>query len=326
MHQTEIMSEKPLVSTIIPFYNTPDEFLQEAIESVFAQKYQNWEILLVDDGSHGECSDIARNYEERYPAKVRYLAHHNHQNRGLSASRNLGIGHSNGKYIAFLDADDVWLPEKLEQQVSILASRPRAGMVYGKSQYWWSWTGHPEHESRDRVQGHNIEGDCLFDPPTLLTLYLKGRASIPCTCSILLRKEIIEQVGGFEEDFHGLYEDQAFYAKICLETPIFLSNECWDRYRQHADSLCASATGEELRSAHLNYLEWLEDYLLEKNLRDSGLWRALQKEKWLRRHRGIGSILKRAQRFVWRLQGNYQRRSPIQQKIYAFSSRKPSNK
>src|SRR5713226_6137053 len=134
---------KPLVSAIIIFLNE-EKFLREAIESVFAQTYDNWELLIVDDGSTDASTKNALQYAEQYPTKVRYLEHEAHQNRGMSASRNLGIRHAKGEYIGFLDADDVWLPHKLQRQVVLLESYPSADMIYGASQYWYSSTGNPE--------------------------------------------------------------------------------------------------------------------------------------------------------------------------------------
>ena len=113
------MSNKPLVSAIIIFLNA-EKFIEEAIESVFAQTYENWELLLVDDGSTDSSTRIALRYAEQHHDKVRYLEHSGHQNLGMSAARNLGISHAKGAYLAFLDADDVWLPRKLEQQVAIM--------------------------------------------------------------------------------------------------------------------------------------------------------------------------------------------------------------
>ena len=163
------MSSKPLVSAIVIFLNA-GKFIEEAIESIFAQTYNNWELLLVDDGSTDGSTQIALRYAEQYPEKVRYLEHPGHQNRGMSAARNLGISQAKGEYIAFLDADDVWLPYKLEQQVALLESRPEAGMVYGNTQYWCGWTGRPEDIRRDFVPELGVRTDALFKPPTLLTL------------------------------------------------------------------------------------------------------------------------------------------------------------
>ncbi|MDJ0799822.1 MAG: glycosyltransferase family 2 protein, partial [Calothrix sp. MO_167.B12] len=100
--------DKHFISCIIIFFNAGEQFFIEAIESVFAQTYENWELLLVDDGSTDGSTEIALRYAQKYPEKVRYLEHKEHQNRGMSATRNLGIRHAKGEYITFLDADDVW--------------------------------------------------------------------------------------------------------------------------------------------------------------------------------------------------------------------------
>ncbi len=84
------MTSKPLISCIIIFFNAGDKFFIEAIQSVFAQTYENWELLLVDDGSTDGSTDIAISYTQKYPEKVFYLEHEGHQNRGMSATRNLG--------------------------------------------------------------------------------------------------------------------------------------------------------------------------------------------------------------------------------------------
>src|SRR5437773_4242914 len=99
------MTNKPLVSVIIIFLNA-EKFIEEAIESVLAQTYDHWELLLVDDGSIDSSTEIALRYAEQYPGKVNYLEHEGHQNRGMSASCNLGIRNTKGEYIAFLDVDD----------------------------------------------------------------------------------------------------------------------------------------------------------------------------------------------------------------------------
>ncbi|TKB70433.1 MAG: glycosyltransferase family 2 protein [Nitrospira sp.] len=99
------MESQPLISAIIIFLNG-EAFMREAIESVFAQTYRNWELLLVDDGSTDQSAEIAKEYAERYAGKVTYLEHPGHWNLGMSAARNLGIKAAKGKYIAFLDCDD----------------------------------------------------------------------------------------------------------------------------------------------------------------------------------------------------------------------------
>jgi glycosyltransferase involved in cell wall biosynthesis len=321
------MNITPLISVIITFYNTPEQFFREAIESVFAQTFQNWELFLVDDGSDATCTSVAEQYVSDHPSKVFYLEHDSHKNKGISASRNLGINHVKGEFITFLDSDDVWLPSKLEQQLSIIKSQPKAGMIYGRSNYWYSWTGNSEDRLRDRIQEHGIQADKLIRPPQLLELFLQGKALIPCPSSILVLTNLLKKIGGFEvaDDeidisqavnklngktaitsiINNLYEDQIFYAKVCLEHPVFISNLCWDKYRQHPNSVCAVSKTDDSKIARMVYIEWLESYLSKKDLKGSKIWRALKVEKMLHRHWRIGRPFKRTLRFVGRIKGTY---------------------
>ena len=120
----------PRVSVVMIFLDE-ERFLAEAIESVRAQTFTDWELLLVDDGSSDGSSAIARGYAEREGDRIRYLEHPGHENRGMSASRNLGIRHARGDLVALLDADDVWLQHKLSRQVALLDANPDAEMIYG---------------------------------------------------------------------------------------------------------------------------------------------------------------------------------------------------
>jgi hypothetical protein len=93
------------------------------------------------------------------------------------------------------------------------------------------------------------------------------------------------RIGGFEESFPGMYEDHAFYAKVCLAAPVYVAGECWDRYRQRPDSVCSIAinTGQ-VRNAHLTYLKWLASYMSEQGFRDVEIWQTLRRELWFYRH------------------------------------------
>jgi glycosyltransferase involved in cell wall biosynthesis len=125
---------------VITIFLDGEAFLAEAIESVIAQSFKDWELLLVDDGSGRAAATIAKAYAARYPGKIRYLEHPGHINRGMSATRNLGIKHARGEFIAFIDADDFWLPSKLADQVALLDAHPDVGMVCGSAIYWNSWS------------------------------------------------------------------------------------------------------------------------------------------------------------------------------------------
>src|SRR5688500_11070839 len=133
------MQREPLVSIIVCFLDE-ERFLAEAVDSVLAQTFDDWELWLVDDGSRDASSSIARQLAASTPGRIEYLEHAGHTNLGLSASRNAGIQRARGRYIAFLDADDSWYPHKLEEQVAILERHPQAAMVIGASKHWRSWS------------------------------------------------------------------------------------------------------------------------------------------------------------------------------------------
>jgi glycosyltransferase involved in cell wall biosynthesis len=283
------MSHHPRVSAVIIFWNA-ERFLAEAVESVFAQTFDEWELLLVDDGSTDASTAMAREYAHRNPDRVRYLEHAHHANHGRSASRNLGIRHAAGDYIAFLDADDVWLPDKLRLQVALLESQPTAAMLYGRTQRWYSWTGRAEDTLKDYTPPLGIPANTLVPPPTLLSLFIRRQAPAPCTCSVLVRRSAISRVGAFEDAFPGMYDDQVLYAKICLREPVYASGECLDRYRRHADSCRAVArrTGQYY-PARLAYLTWLADYLRQSEVSDADLWNAVRSETWRARHPALAA-------------------------------------
>ena len=287
-------TDKPLVSVIIIFLNE-ERFIREAIESVFAQTYENWKLLLVDDGSTDASTKIARRYAEQYPERVRYLEHDGHQNRGMSASRNLGIRHAKGKYIGFLDADDFWLPEKLAEQTTILSLYPDAAMVCGPVEWWYSWTGDPDDKARNHVVAPAVQIDTLVQPPKLVTSILKTETVT--TTSSLLRRDAIETLGGFEDSFYGLYEDQVFCAKLSTQLPVFVAGKCWYRWRKHPDSSCAVAvqTGN-YGDARLTFLQWLKKYLAEQNIEDTEVWKVLRRELWKCQHPNLSGHVRRSWR------------------------------
>jgi len=277
-------SDRKVISVIIIFLNA-DRFLEESIRSVVSQTYNSWELLLVDDGSTDRSAEIATGFAAQSPDRIRYFHHPGRENRGMSASRNLGIHEARGEYIALLDADDVYLSEKLEQQLRLIEEHPAAGMVYGSTEYWFSWTGDARDEGRDRVRRHNLPTDTLFRPPELFRRFVSGRARTPCTCGVLLRTQVVREVGGFEERFWGIDEDQAFFSKIALHTPVFVDAGCWDRYRQHPHSAVHRSRrsgewqpGRRPTPARERYVDWLAEYLEKLEITDPALWREVRRQ------------------------------------------------
>ena len=278
------MNSEPTVSVVICFLDA-ERFLREAIESVFAQSFGDWELLLVDDGSRDRGPEIAREAATARPDRVRLLAHPERENRGISASRNLGLAEARGRYVAFLDADDVWLPEKLERQVGLLEAHPEVAMTYGATRRWRGWTGRPADAGRDLVYPVFVPDRTVVQPPDLLTLYLRsGGAAVPGICSLLVRREAAKGVGGFDDRFRGVFEDQVFYARICLRFPVLVTDDCTTLYRQHEGSCCAGAVARGEYDPVLpnagrgRYLKRLREELVELSCEDPALWKSLRRE------------------------------------------------
>jgi glycosyltransferase involved in cell wall biosynthesis len=272
------MSLQPQVTAVIIFRDAA-RFLDEAIASVFAQTYAGWELLLVDDGSADGSSELARGWAKRHPDRVRYLTHPEQANRGMSASRNLGIAQARGEYLAFLDADDVWLPMTLAEQVRLLEAWPDAALVYGPLEWWYGWTGDVENQHHDVVERLGVPIDTRVEPPALVPLLLRNKAAVPS--GFLVRRTVVEAVGRFEEQFRSEYEDQVFCAKVLLKYPVVASERCWYRYRQHADS-CVSTSARQGRSraTRLAFLHWLAKYVWSQRVWRLDLIWALTIELW----------------------------------------------
>ena len=304
-----------MVSVIVPFFNA-GRLLEETIASVFAQTYEHWQLLLIDDGSSDESTDIARRCAEEYPGRVYYFDHYQHRNRGVCFSRNLGVKQATGQYVALLDADDVWLPYKLERQLAILRAYPEAGLVFGVSQYWGSWTGGPGDLKNDSMPALGVEPDTLFRPPSLLfLLYPLGGGAAPCPSDLLLARELVERIGGFEEQFdtqpaYQLYEDQAFLVKVYLASPVFAARECWTRYRMHPNSCMSRFLPDDEKhvASRSFFCDWFENYLAERGIENEEIWSAISA---LRRRRlrpqerpTLRKLLTRARQLMARLNWN----------------------
>jgi glycosyltransferase involved in cell wall biosynthesis len=279
----------PEVSVVVIFKDAED-FLAEAIESVCAQTFPAWELLLVDDGSTDASTAIARGHAEQDAGRVRYFEHPGHVNLGMSATRNLGVSRARGELVTFLDADDVLVPTALEEAVAILRAHPRVGMVYGQVEYWYGWTGDPEDQARDFVQPIGVPMDRVYDPPSLIAHFIQNDDYAPG--GLIFRRALYEQVGGYEESFRNLYEDQVFAAKVCRAAPVFASSLRSHRYRRHSDAWCLSAQREgRVEAARLRFLRWLVAYLEDEGLAGSDAWRQARKE--LRRYSRTGRLLAR---------------------------------
>src|SRR5215203_7510694 len=198
----------PLVSVITPVFNVKS-FLAETIESVINQQYGNWELILVDDGSTDGSAELARAFSRNYSSKIFYFEHEKNVNKGASPSRNLGLSHARGELIAFLDSDDIWLTEKLQKQVELLSQNPDATVLCEATNYWSSWA---DPQKKDIIVQVLDNPDNLFYAPQLVPLvYPLGNGPGFCTCGLIIKKTLFDNIGGFDENFinkNQLFEDQ----------------------------------------------------------------------------------------------------------------------
>ncbi len=271
----------PRVSVVMIFLNE-ERFISEALHSVRSQTYTDWELLLVDDGSTDASTAIARDEAARYPGTVRYLEHSGHANRGMSASRNLALAHARGALVSYIDGDDVWVPEKLDEQVRLLDDHPEVAFVYGPLLVWHGWTGRPEDASNDYLYGLGKDRrhpylDSVIPPPRLVALLLRDRNFIPG--GILVKRAVLDAVGGYVEEFRAVYEDTVVLVKICLTFPVYISGRSWYMYRKHSDQTTVQA--ERLGQWHSDerrFVHWVADYVATHAIVDRGLRRALRRE------------------------------------------------
>jgi len=282
---------EPQVSVVVIFLNEA-AFLEEAIASVRAQTLGAWELLLVDDGSTDGSGEIAHAAAELDPDRVHVLVHEGGQNRGMSASRNLGIERARAPRIAFLDGDDVWLPTRLERHVALLDAHPEAALVCGPTRLWFSWVAdHGDAAAPPRADGLRTLGVPRgpIDAPEVLVRVLDERAKTPAICSFTARTEVVRAVGGFDDDFPGLFEDQVFFAKMLLRHRVVLLDECLDLYRQHPGSACYAARlsgryhGSVAHPEQRAFVERLGELVQAAGVASPALDRAI--ERWRERYR-----------------------------------------
>ena len=185
------------VSVIIPTYNCAVR-LRGAIDSVLNQSYQDFEIVVVDDGSTDNTKETVKSISRQYPNKINYVYQ---ENAGPAAARNRGLQIANGEYIAFLDADDIWLPLKIERQVALLERLPETGFVYCNCHFVDS----EGREIPDYVRKVTLHrGDVLLD--LFLDFFI-------ITSGLIFRNGCLKTVGLFDEALH-VGEDYDFILRL----------------------------------------------------------------------------------------------------------------
>ena len=222
----------PLVSVIVPAYNA-EAFISQALDSVLAQTYTNIEVLVVDDGSDDRTAEIVKSFAQR-DERVILLQQ---SNKGVAAARNLAIQKSSGEYIAPIDADDIWYPQKLEKQVqSMLNAEPYIGLVY-------VWSVHIDK------QGLLLKGYCKIIQEGEVYTELLHRNFIGNASASLIRRACFDRVGYYncelkEQNGQGL-EDWDLYLRIAEYYQFCCVPECLVGYRQVIGSMSCNDTSME---------------------------------------------------------------------------------
>ncbi len=264
-----------VVSIVLPFLNA-ERYLAEAIASVEHQSHQDWELLLVDDGSTDASAVIAQAAVRR-DGRIHLSTRPPGSAHGAAVARNIGLEHAVGDLVAFLDADDVFEERRLESQVDAFRRHPDSMVVYGPTRWWY-----PDSEERDWTEPMGRLARRVHRPPALLNkVVLSGRGHVPCTCSVMVRRSALDEVGGFEP--FQLYEDQTLWVKLFLRYPVYVSEFVGARYRQHDESMSARSqqSGEYNRTgphaARAVFLHWVHGYVAASGIVDDSIDRTLRR-------------------------------------------------
>jgi glycosyltransferase involved in cell wall biosynthesis len=255
------------ISVIIPTYNC-SAYLPEAIDSVLRQTYQDFEIIIVNDGSTDNTDEIIKPYLERYPGQVRYFSQ---LNEGAAVTRNVAIRHSTGEYIALLDADDVWVPDKLEQEVVLLDQYPDVGLVHANITFI--------SENGDRL--YTPERNMKFLSRNIFdNLYLRN-ADISCPTT-LIRKECFNRIGLFDEKLSRLgCEDRDLWLRIAKSYKVMYIDKVLALYRVRKGSMSRDIT----KMLQARY------YVLNKLAPERGKFFFLKRRALSKIHRELGDCL-----------------------------------
>jgi len=230
------MSDNPTVSVVIPAYNAA-RWIVETLESVLAQTFRDFEVIVVNDGSTDNTAQVVEGYGER----IRCI---HKQNGGAASARNVGIRSAQGKYIAFVDADDLWAKEKLRLQVDLL-KRTGLAWVYSDAFAFDGENG----KSLVRL-GKSVR---QYDGDILESLFLTDYIPSPTP---IIRRSVFEHVGYFDEDRTvRIGEDWDMWLRIAACYPIGLVSEPLAYYRVHFTSMTGSEDTQVLLQGHIAVLE-----------------------------------------------------------------------
>jgi len=242
-----------IVSIIIPTYNRKKTLI-EAIESVLSQTFKDFELLVIDDGSNDGTREIMDQYCQT-DSRIKYFYQ---QNNGRSSARNKGLNESTGTYVTFLDSDDLYLPEKIEKQVSVLNKHPEFDLVYCLFSYINNNGDVPKNYSYpDFDFSGNVYPDIISFKGTIVT-----------TPSVMVRKAALQNTGFFDEQM-DICEDLDLWRRVSKNSLIYQLREIlvivrlpksrklplWENYRAREYFYNKSISeDEQLRAVFLLYL------------------------------------------------------------------------
>jgi len=215
----------PKVSVIVPVYNR-EKYIEATLESVLAQTFQDFEIIVVDDGSVDNTRSIVGNLQKKNPDRFHYVFQ---ENKGVASARNKGISIAKGKYISFLDSDDIWYPNKMQLQIKVFESSPEVGLVYSS----YSLFGD------DNIIVPNAlarEFDVLPEGYVLSELLLRCFIS---SSTVMIKKEILLEMDGFNEML-AIGEDYNLWLRVAKKYPVKGLFDVLSKYRQHDGNIMKS--------------------------------------------------------------------------------------
>jgi glycosyltransferase involved in cell wall biosynthesis len=229
----------PLVSVIVTCFNGAP-WVEHAVRSVQCQTCSDYEITIVDDGSDEETTQLLRSLKDR---EDRLTVIFNENNRGIPATKNVGLEHARGEYIAFLEQDDRWKPSKLARQLDVLHENPNAGMVFTNAEYVLG-------DGRIRLFPRPRS---ITEGPreTVLRRFFMWNP-VPSMSSVMLRSSCVDKVGLFDERFNG-GDDYDYWLRVAAEFPIVYLDEPLVEYAVHQQNY-SSVAAEQMHRDRLEVI------------------------------------------------------------------------